>query len=159
MQICVTRPEYVIFQKLLDLQNIMSLKYICCLETFPEKIDRVKRRGDNCLNANSSQDNSHWLEASFSLFTESVNRAHSVSKSNVCVKSRKFVPLHAFFSKVFFRRPVSLSPSFPPSPPPRSHDQLVRLPVLANALCEKRGLYFSNWIGCQGEPLNEKCIF
>ena len=27
------------------------------------------------------------------------------------------------------------------------------------ALCKKRGLYFSNWIACQGQPLSEKCIF
>ena len=29
----------------------------------------------------------------------------------------------------------------------------------ANAQCEKRGLYFSNWIVCQGKPLSDKCIF
>ena len=28
-----------------------------------------------------------------------------------------------------------------------------------NAQCKKRGLYFSNLIACQGEPLREKCIF
>ena len=28
-----------------------------------------------------------------------------------------------------------------------------------SALCKKRGLYFLDWIACQGEPLSEKCIF
>ena len=31
--------------------------------------------------------------------------------------------------------------------------------MFCNALCKKRGLYFSNWIAYQGEPLSEKCIF
>ena len=42
---------------------------------------------------------------------------------------------------------------------PWVRSRLLQLLPRTIALCEKRGLYFSNSIACQGEPLSEKCIF
>ena len=136
MQICVTLQEYFTFHKFSWFTEHIVSKKKCSIRTFPAKIYRVKRRGDNCHNWNCSQDNSHWMEASFSLFTESLHWADSVRKLpcpyEVVASCGKLCHRVQFFLRYFSVGQSLCLPHSLLNPPPRWHDQLVSWPEVAN---------------------------